>query len=152
MQSRTSAAPRRTPTGPQFTPTTAPSLRTDRVQHYGYAITDAWLLDYSRRHEHFLQPGEHIDDEFDRMSLTVNVLRIQTGIPRLICEWARPPKVLPPGVEIGPDKEILVLSVLSTTVESWETRPSQAQVDVLQSIMGDKKLRWWRDFYHPSQC
>ncbi|KAI0059562.1 hypothetical protein BV25DRAFT_1828801 [Artomyces pyxidatus] len=144
------AALHRISTRRQFIPRKAPYTNTDRVQYYGYAITDAWLFDYAQKHEHLLRPGAKLVDDFGRMSFAIDVLRSQTGMYKLLCHWGRPPKVLPPGVEIGPDNEILVLTVVSTRADSWETRPSQAQVDLLQSIMEDKKLRWWKDWY-PSE-
>ena len=35
---------------------------------------------------------------------------------------------------------------------SWQSRPNQAQVDLLSEMMGGKQPRWWIDYDDPRSC
>ncbi|KAI0061448.1 hypothetical protein BV25DRAFT_757898 [Artomyces pyxidatus] len=116
----------REPWRPRFTLPVVPFPPTRRLLFYGYAVSNEWLHDFA-----------------------LQVLSNQTGIRTLTWEWALPPKVLPPGVVVGPEDEVTVLSICASNEDSLVDRPSQEQVDKLQQIMGSGRPMWWVDHDSP---
>ncbi|KAI0059551.1 hypothetical protein BV25DRAFT_1051532 [Artomyces pyxidatus] len=120
---------------------------------YGYAVTDEWLLDYAIRHEHLRQhqPGVPLRSTYaSLMSFGMDLLRRRTGISTLTWEWARPQDGMPSDAVVGEDDEVVVLSVVSAEMRLTDRRPTRAQIDKLQAIMGNKKPMWWTSYDSPS--
>ena len=80
-------------------------------------------------------------------------MKALTGIKTLDMETALVDPTVPddtaiPGYEDG-ERMVPIISICTNEHESYQRRPSQAQVDQLSQILG-KQPRWWIDYDPPS--
>jgi hypothetical protein len=92
-------------------------------------------------------------DKLAKASIGAQLLKIHTGINGLHFESALVDPTAPPGIVTIPGGRpgepcVRVLSVFSNEDTSYESRPSQEQVNRLSQIMG-KQPRWWVDYDDP---
>ena len=119
-----------------------------RVCFYGYDVSQDWLVAYAKK-------NTKTNDADHRITLLSNgllIMRALTGIKTLEMETALVDPTAPDDTAILRDEDeeqmVPIISICSNERESYQRRPSQAQVDQLSQILG-KQPRWWIDYDPP---
>jgi hypothetical protein len=120
-----------------------------RVCFYGYDVLQDWLVNYAKDNI----KTDDTDDEITLLYTGVRIMRALTGIKTLGMETALVDPTVPDDTVIhgyGTEERMVpIISICTTERESYQRRPSQAQVDQLSQILG-KRPRWWIDYEPPS--
>ncbi|KAF8805221.1 hypothetical protein BYT27DRAFT_7169384 [Phlegmacium glaucopus] len=141
------------PTKMQLAYPTLSDVHTDpkgRICFYGYDISQDWLINYAKTH---IRNHARVHYDWALTSKAVDVLIAQTRIRTLDMETAlvnptAPGDTIIPGSR--PEEPMVpILAICSNDPESYQRRPSQAQVDQLSHILG-RQPRWWIDYELPS--
>ena len=103
-------------------------------------------MDYSRQ-----TWGDGVDEYEDsaKVANAVRALRLRTGIKYMKLESGLVDPTMPADTITLPGfREVPLLSIFSNESWSYQSRPSQAQIDDLSQILG-KQPRWWIDYEDP---
>ena len=130
------------------------NLGTDgRICFYGYDFEMPWLIEYATAHWCWCPIDSEFYDDFSKISGGLRLLKMHSGIKRLMFEAALKDDTVPSDVVTIPgnrpgEVRVPIISIFSDEGPSYRKRPSKEQVDRLSEIMG-KQPRWWVDYEGP---
>lgn len=138
------------PNKPQLSPSYLPAVAKTGPHRlfFGYNVTSRWLRKYGEAH--LPDPTEKYN-ELDLFMFGIRCLQRATSIRTLAFEQASKvaDKPTPPNVYRRHNK-IPVLCICTSEWEELRCRPTQAQVDKLTALLGNKQTpRWWTDVSDP---
>ncbi|KAF8058188.1 hypothetical protein FPV67DRAFT_1524136 [Lyophyllum atratum] len=118
---------------------------------YGFAVSDEWLVNYCDQNAHRVINYDPELSSGSKVYLALKLLRLYSRykalrVVNVICNARDPSLELQ---RTAPGGSVPLLSVCSSMRSSYKGRPSQAQMDVLRSII-QQEPDWYVDVNPPS--
>lgn len=115
-------------------PYRTPATKDHRL-FYGFAVSSEWLVAYCERNVHRINNYNAENLESTKIYLAIKLLRASSGLGNVTIQVAFCHALGSLELEHWRLRSVPVVTVCSSIRSSYERRPSQAQLDKLQSII-----------------
>ncbi|KAG6819669.1 hypothetical protein H0H93_009749 [Arthromyces matolae] len=116
----------------------------DHLQYYGFPVSKEWVYEFAPT----CTPIYEHDDVFLILNRVVSYLQDVVGSDQIDYQAVKVDGEVPPNTTVYEGvtgvKYICIISMCAFYKESWQRRPTVAQVRKLEQIIG-RKPSWWTD-------